>query len=192
MKSRKARMKIRITKHKINNGRSIKPVLIKFNGRYCKLTRGNELLERVSELSVKFCLNFSCGKCISVSTTVPISLDGWMDRSIDRSTRGEVLSSPSRKKKNSRATRETRIMESFISRHPVLGWLLHFLRREDTIPREGILKRAINSVYETWQGRGMDLVEKFSIRLPPPSEFPIQLRSIRNLFILCHVPHSTC
>lgn len=82
MKSRKARMKIRITKHKINNGRSIKPVLIKFNGRYCKLTRGNELLERVSELSVKFCLNFSCGKCISVSTTVPISLDGWIDRSI--------------------------------------------------------------------------------------------------------------
>lgn len=171
MKSRKARMKIRITKHKINNGRSIKPVLIKFNGRCCKLTRGNELLERVSELSVKFCLNFSCGKCISVSTTVPISLDGWMDRSIDRSTRGEVLSSPSQKKKrkNSRATRETRIMESFISRHPVLGWLLHFLRREDTIPREGILKRAINSVYETWQGRGMDLVEKFSIRLPTPS-----------------------
>lgn len=99
MKSRKARMKIRITKHKINNGRSIKPVLIKFNGRYCKLTRGNELLERVSELSVKFCLNFSCGKCISVSTTVPISLDGWMDRSIDRSTRGEVLSSPLRGKK---------------------------------------------------------------------------------------------
>lgn len=76
-------------------------------------------------------LNFSCAKRIPF---VPISGTGkFLDRSIPRA-RGFVQ--PFAKKKNAvQERRETRIMESFISRHPVLGWLLHFLRREDTIPR---------------------------------------------------------
>lgn len=79
-------------------------------------------------------LNFSCAKRIPF---VPISGTGkFLDRSIPRARDFVQPFAKKKKKKNAvQERRETRIMESFISRHPVLGWLLHFLRREDTIPR---------------------------------------------------------
>lgn len=192
MKSRKARMKIRITKHKINNGRSIKPVLIKFNGRYCKLTRGNELLERVSELSVKFCLNFSCGKCISVSTTVPISIDGSFDRSFHKRW-GFVQPFTEKKKKKFKgdARNENYGIIYFQASCSRLAATFPTARRYHSTGRD--IKTGdqfcVWDVARTWNGSRGKI-----FNTPPPSilhlnfRFSFDLFEICSFFATCHTP----
>lgn len=130
-------------------------------------------------------LNFSCAKHIPF---VPISGTGkFLDRSVPRA-RGFVQ--PFAKKKmpfKSDAKRE-------LWNHLFPGILFSagcYISYGEKIPFHG---RDIKTgdqfcvwdVARTWNGsRG----KIFNTPLPPPpSEFPIQLRSIRNLFIFCDAP----
>lgn len=134
-------------------------------------------------------LNFSCAKRIPF---VPISGTGkFLDRSIPRA-RGFVQPFAKKKKCRSRATRN--------ENYGIIYFQASCSRLAATFPTArryhstvGILKRAINSVYETWQGRGMDLVEKFSIR--PSLPLHLNFRFSFDLFEICSffaTRHSTC